>query len=86
MYLIRQRTQIMLKDCKLPEPLKQKYKSAYYCFCNDTHYVMFDAVRIRYDTKDIALQVCEGINNRRGLPHINVEKSSIFNQEENYVS
>lgn len=68
------------------QPFIQRYKSAYYCYIGNEHYVMFDAVRVRYDTKDQALQVCEGINNRRGLPHINRERSSTFNQKEIYVS
>ena len=64
-----------------PTPLVQKYKSAYYAYIGtDVHYVMFGGIRTRYASKDEALQICESTNDRHGLPHVNVYKSSTFNQ------
>jgi hypothetical protein len=69
------------------QPLVQKYPAAYYCHVGaNEHYVMFEGIRTRHGTMDEALQVCEGINERKGLPHINVHKSSTFNQRKSHVS
>lgn len=63
------------------EPLVQKYPSAYYAHVgNNEHHVMFQGVRTRHSTMDEALQICENINDQQGLPHVNVYKSSTFNQ------
>jgi len=69
------------------KPLDQKYKSAYYQWIgSDAHYAMFDGIRTRCGTMDDALQLCEKLNDKYGLPHINVYKSSTFNQRGNHVS
>lgn len=70
---------------------EQKYESAYYCWncgygSNVEHYVMFRGIRTRHATRDEALQICERINEQHGLPHVNVYKSSTFNQKDQYVS
>lgn len=62
------------------QPLVQKYPSAYYTYLRDAHYVMFEGIRTRYETQDEALAICEASNDRHGLPHINVYRSSKFNQ------
>lgn len=73
-----------------PQPLVQKYKSAYYCSMHGAeveHYVMFEGVRTRHSSMDEALQVCEEINRQRGLPNITVYRSSTFNTlKEDHVS
>jgi len=68
------------------KPLEQKYESAYYLHIRDEHYVMFDGIRTRHATQDEALRICEEINDRYGLPHVNVYKSSTFNQRNQNVS
>lgn len=67
------------KDMSQPTPLVQKYPSAYYAYIGTSeHYVMFEGIRTRQSSKDDALRVCEGLNERYGLPHVNVDKSSTF--------
>jgi len=63
----------------MPEPIEQKYSSAYYAYKSpDYHYVIFQGIRSRHSSQDEALQLCEQLNERYGLPHVNVYKSSMF--------
>lgn len=69
------------------KPLVQKYESAYYAYIGaNEHYSMFEGVRRRHETQDLALQYCEKINTEHGLPHVNVYKSSTFTQGKSHVS
>lgn len=74
----------------MSKTFKQKSESAYYCWIPGygsevEHYVMFRGIRTRHATEDEALRICEKTNDRYGLPHVNVYKSSTFTEGKLHV-